>query len=169
VDPGEDEGERKVTFPRGLDEIKQFYGDPHDFRLGDGGIDARWEALLRFVQLPAAIPLGWDHSIRVNRIRIHYRLVPSIERIFYKLYDQGLWEMIRSFDGTYVWRAKRSGEKLSTHSWGIAIDLNASTNRLGTRGDMPIEIIRAFDEEDWEWGGEWHRPDPMHFQAAHGY
>jgi hypothetical protein len=157
------------AFPTGLDRIKEFYGDPADFRMGDGGVTPEWERMLGFVQLPAPLTLGWDHSIHVTRVRIHYRLVPSLGKVFDRINADGNWHMLHSFDGTYVWRAKRAGDKLSTHSWGIAIDLNASTNQLGTKGDMPIEIIRCFGEEGWEWGGDWQRSDPMHFQACYGY
>lgn len=157
------------AFPSGLDQIREHYGDPREFRTGDGGVLPTWEKLLGIVQLPAPLALGWDRDVLVTKVRIHYKLVPSLGRIFDRLHDDGNWPLLLSFDGTYVWRAKRNGEKLSTHSWGIAIDLNASTNQLGSRGDMPVEVIRAFGEEGWEWGGDWHRPDPMHFQACYDY
>lgn len=157
------------AFPTGLDRIKEFYGDPADFRTGDGGITPEWERMLGFVQLPAPLTLGWDRDVHVTRVRIHYRLVPSLGRIFDRINTDGNWGLLHSFDGTYVWRAKRDGAKLSTHSWAIAIDLNASTNQLGTHGNMPIEIIRCFEGEGWEWGGNWQRKDPMHFQACYEY
>jgi hypothetical protein len=93
----------------------------------------------------------------------------SLGKVFDQIKADGNWNRIATFDGTYVWRPKRDGQKISTHSWGIAIDLNASTNQLGEIGDMPLEIIKPFVDEDWEWGGNWERKDCMHFQACHGY
>lgn len=60
------------------------------------------------------------------------------------------------------------GEK-SYHAWGLAVDLNATTNPSGGHHtDMPADaaaLARAFG---MEWGGTWHDPyDPMHFEQ-HG-
>ena len=60
-------------------------------------------------------------------------------------------------------RGERSGK--SNHAFGLAIDLNALTNVLGTTGDMPIEVVRQWEVEGGEWGGDWSRPDPMHFET----
>ena len=159
-----------ISFPTGLTEIKAEYGDPTTYIQDGGLVKPEWEGhTLGMLHLPAPLPLGWDHSITVSRVRIHFKLMESLGKVFDKIKADGNWNLILSFDGTYVWRPKRDGDKLSCHSWGIAIDLNASTNRLGDDGDMPPEIIGPFVDEDWEWGGNWQRKDCMHFQAAHGY
>jgi hypothetical protein len=158
-----------TRFPNGLDEIKKTYGDPTEFRLPDGYVSPMWERMLGMLRLPAPLPLGWDRSVHVRRMRIHYLLLPSLGRVLDRINLDGNWQLLQTFDGTYTWRASRTSAKLSTHCWGIAIDLNASTNQLGTKGDMPVQIIQAFGEEGWEWGGDWSYPDPMHFQACYGY
>ena len=53
----------------------------------------------------------------------------------------------------------------SNHAFGIAIDVNALSNVLGTTGDMPLEVVRQWEIEVGGWGGEWSRPDPMHFES----
>ncbi|HEX2196418.1 MAG TPA: M15 family metallopeptidase [Actinomycetota bacterium] len=60
-------------------------------------------------------------------------------------------------------RGERSGK--SNHAFGLAIDLNALTNVLGTTGDMPDDVVRQWEVEGGEWGGDWSRPDPMHFET----
>ncbi len=69
-------------------------------------------------------------------------------------------------DWSYENRVVR-GEKSakSSHAFGIAIDINALTNVLGTAGDMPIEVVRQWELEGGDWGGDWARPDPMHFET----
>jgi hypothetical protein len=52
------------------------------------------------------------------------------------------------------------------HAFGLAVDLNVSTNGLGTRGDMHADIVRIFEKWGFRWGGWWSRPDPMHFELA---
>ncbi len=56
------------------------------------------------------------------------------------------------------------GGRLSHHSWGIAIDLNVSTNRPGTRSDLDPRVVAAFEDAGFTWGGRWLIPDPMHFE-----
>jgi len=58
---------------------------------------------------------------------------------------------------------------LSTHSWAIACDLNWATNPVGVVGDMPEEIVKAFELHGFEWGGRWKSRDDMHFQYATQY
>jgi hypothetical protein len=30
---------------------------------------------------------------------------------------------------------------------------------------MPIEVVRQWEAEGGDWGGDWTRPDPMHFES----
>lgn len=55
---------------------------------------------------------------------------------------------------------------LSQHSWGLAIDLNATRNVRGTVGDMPQQVIAQADKEGFIWGGSWSNPDSMHWQTG---
>jgi len=55
---------------------------------------------------------------------------------------------------------------LSLHSWGIAVDLNVPENQRGTRGHMDPGVIAAFKKWGFDWGGDWHYTDPMHFEMS---
>ena len=75
--------------------------------------------------------------------------------------------------GSFNFRfAKGNVTALSTHAWGIAVDLNPA---LGPYGDslhhQPAFIIEAFKSRGFFAGADWHMPhtDAMHFQAATGY
>lgn len=159
-----------MGFPVGWDEVRAEYGDPRPYLRSDGMPTSAWETVtLGYLQLPQGLPLGWDPTTIVHRVRVHHKLLGALGEVLQEIYDKGYWGLLKSFDGSYNWRTQRgSVEHLSMHCWGVAIDLNASTNRLGTKGTMPPEIIHVFKKRDWEWGGIWHRPDPQHFQAAHG-
>jgi hypothetical protein len=157
-------------YPNGLQEIKDYYGDPNPYLRHDGTIHPSWERFtLDYVYLPEPLPLGWDRSIVVHRVRVHVKLTAILDAIFNEIMRENLWGKLVTFDGSYAWRPSRGSQKLSTHSWGIALDLNAGTNPLGSEGDMDPRIVDVFENKGWEWGGRWSRPDPMHFQAAHGY
>ena len=68
-------------------------------------------------------------------------------------------------DWSYENRAVRGEENKSNHAFGLAVDVNALANPLGTVGDMPEEVVRQWEAEGGEWGGDWSRPDPMHFET----
>lgn len=68
-------------------------------------------------------------------------------------------------DWSYENRRTRGAEVRSNHAFGLAVDINALANPLGTAGDMPEEVVRQWEAEGGEWGGDWQRPDPMHFES----
>ncbi len=68
-------------------------------------------------------------------------------------------------DWSYLNRDVRGEGTKSTHAFGIAIDVNALTNVLGTSGDMPRDVVLQWEIEGGDWGGDWSRPDPMHFES----
>lgn len=64
-----------------------------------------------------------------------------------------------------------STDKLSNHSSGTAVDLNATKHPLGKAGTFPSEkvpMIRALAKKyGMMWGGDFrHRPDEMHFEIT---
>jgi D-alanyl-D-alanine carboxypeptidase len=68
-------------------------------------------------------------------------------------------------DWSYLNRDVRGATSKSNHAFGIAIDVNALANVLGTTGDMPMEVVEQWEIEGGDWGGDWSRPDPMHFET----
>ena len=73
-------------------------------------------------------------------------------------------------DWAYCYRMVRgTTDKLSNHSSGTAIDLNASKHQLGKVGTFPAEkvpMIRALAKKyGLKWGGDYvKRKDEMHFE-----
>ncbi|MFZ0014362.1 MAG: M15 family metallopeptidase [Acidimicrobiia bacterium] len=53
---------------------------------------------------------------------------------------------------------------VSRHSWGAALDINAASNGLGTRGSQDRRLVEIMKEWGFLWGGDWAVPDPMHFE-----
>ena len=75
-------------------------------------------------------------------------------------------------DWAYAFRMVRgTTDKLSCHSSGTAIDLNATKHALGKIGTFPAEkvpMIRALAKKyGLTWGGDYrNRKDEMHFEVA---
>jgi hypothetical protein len=158
--------------PNGFQGVRDTYGDILAFINADGNIDPKWEAS-RIVrqELPFAIPLAWDTSKSVTGIRCHKLLAPLFAEVFQQIVAQGLQKTVKTYGGCYQFRPKRNGFKPSTHSWGIAIDLNPNTNAMGTAGDMDPQLVALFEGLGFVWGGRWagKGKDPMHFQFCTGY
>jgi hypothetical protein len=78
--------------------------------------------------------------------------------------------------GTYSWRPIAGTNRLSPHSWGIAIDLNprhgaywrgkkaAGPEVEAMRTNYPQEIVEIFEKHGFIWGGKWSHFDLMHFE-----
>ncbi len=156
-----------LAVPNGLDQVLATFGNIYNYIRDDGTLDPRWEAeTLTRAPLPFAIPFSWEPTKSVTRLQCHVKLKDIFPAVFATLRDKGLQPQIRTFGGCYNFRGKRTIDKLSTHCWGIAIDLNTQTNAQG--GTDVVEIFRA---AGFKWGGEWSgkSKDPMHFQFCTGY
>jgi hypothetical protein len=158
--------------PHGLDEILTRFGDIFEYILSDHTLDPHWQAeQLTRISLPFRMRLSWNESTPVTRMTCHRLLAPLFSMCFEKILNDGLQSQLTSFGGCFSFRRQRTGTKLSTHSWGIAIDLNPEANAQGTHGSMHPGIISVFREAGFVWGGDWLGTvkDPMHFQFCTGY
>ncbi|NOU05152.1 MAG: M15 family metallopeptidase [Hyphomicrobiaceae bacterium] len=78
--------------------------------------------------------------------------------------------------GTYNCRPIAGSQRLSAHSYGIAIDIAvrpshywqwqkiSATHPLKWQNQIPIEIVRIFEKHGFIWGGRWYHFDTMHFE-----
>jgi len=96
-------------------------------------------------------------------------LLAAFAAEFHKLIepiDEGTFD-----DWGYAFRMVRgSTDRLSCHSSGTAIDLNATKHPLGKAGTFPAEkipMLRALAKKyGLKWGGDFKsRPDDMHFEV----
>ena len=158
-----------VPRPHGLRQIKAIFGDIFEY------ISASLDGPLLSPEFEAAyittVALAWDMKISVRKMRCHRLLADRILSIFVQIEESGFADRIESFGGCFNFRTKRGGNALSTHSWGIAIDLNPHTNVPGTSGRMSSGIVGIFENAGFVWGGRWSARfrDPMHFQYCSGY
>ncbi len=78
--------------------------------------------------------------------------------------------------GSFNWRVIAGTNRLSSHSFGAAIDLNTelggywrwSGRPEGDAGPydnkMPADLVAALERYGFIWGGKWHHFDGMHFE-----
>lgn len=77
--------------------------------------------------------------------------------------------------GSFSYRLVKGTERLSPHSYGIAIDLNPRKgaywrwgkrppNLLDLRIQYPCRIVSVFEKHGFIWGGKWYHYDLMHLE-----
>ncbi|CAN5621897.1 hypothetical protein BH20ACT23_BH20ACT23_00700 [soil metagenome] len=106
----------------------------------------------------------------VGEVTCHRLMIPQLQAALSEIEDRGLGGEMRPGDygGCYVPRFidRNPSLPLSMHAFGLAVDFNVSTNQLGTEGDMDPRIVEIFERWGFVWGGDWSRPDPMHFELG---
>ena len=115
------------------------------------------------------VPNRWgirSYTGKLARIECHRLAAPRIVALLDDLERNGLLGLIKTWDGCFVPRHKcwNPTRTLSRHSWGIAVDLNASRFPYGVRDWQDSRLIATFHRYGFEWGGDWSTPDPMHFE-----
>lgn len=117
---------------------------------------------------------------KTGHVQCHRLVANQMLKMFSDWSNAGLLDRLLSYDGCWVPRFKRgSTTSLSNHSWGTAIDLNASWNRLGSI-PAPLhatgctrELVQIALDNGFFWGA-WFgmvngvygsRCDGMHFEC----
>lgn len=73
--------------------------------------------------------------------------------------------------GTYNWRTIKDTKRLSSHSFGISVDINIHYSHywkwdrvFSYKNRIPSEIVDIFERYGFIWGGKWYHYDTMHFE-----
>ena len=84
--------------------------------------------------------------------------------------------------GTFCWRIIANTNRLSPHSFGMTIDINAELlqywqwdlkkegrpidedQELAYRNSLPWDIVSIFEKYGFIWGGKWYHYDTLHFE-----
>jgi len=142
-----------LSRPNGLAQIRKVFGEPGtnivsaSMRAGAGG--------------------------EMVTVRCHKKIAGILASVFDDIHADGMSQHIKSYDGGYVYRKKRSsGSAWSTHAWGIAVDINAAWNPMTSKGNPKISgdqsiLAPYFEKHGFYWGA--HFNDAMHFQYCTGY
>ncbi len=78
--------------------------------------------------------------------------------------------------GGFNWRFIAGTDRLSSHSFGIAVDIDIEDSnywKWEVKGDVenipyknriPLELVEIFERHGFIWGGKWYHYDTMHFE-----
>ena len=113
------------------------------------------------------VPGHLEVGVIPKKLYCNKDMIAPLSQAFTNLISRGKVNELKTFDGCFNIRKKRGLSSMSLHSWGIAIDVNAAWNQLGTKGNLSPEFVKCFTDAGFDWGGNWTgRTDPMHFQLA---
>ena len=113
------------------------------------------------------VPTYLEVGVIPKKIYCNKDLVNLLSQAFENLVKSQAITELKTWDGCFNIRKKRGLSSMSLHSWGLAIDLNAAWNQLGTKGNISAKFVQCFKDAGFDWGGDWQgRCDPMHFQIA---
>ena len=105
----------------------------------------------------------------LGRVTCNRAFLPALRSALTEVVREGLQSLIRRSDygGCFNPRliAGQTGESISHHAFGSAIDLNVAANPQGVAGTPNRRLVKAFAEYGLTWGGSWLVPDGMHFEA----
>lgn len=150
-------------------ELNEYYGNP------DADADRKpdlawWEERTKVFDMPFSLRGCWNGQL-YKHLRFHRLVGPvivdALREVSAELKVQAMrWNELG--DALNV-RLMKADPLMSTHSWGIAIDLNPSKAcwQCDPYNQHPC-IIEAFKSRGFIWGGDWPKShwDGQHFQAC---
>lgn len=128
--------------------------------------------LSQMIKSPFPFPLYLmgDKSLVCRNFYGNKKIVKSVIDAFKEILDTFGLESIKkngydNYGGCYEYRNSRGYDQLSDHAWGMAIDYLPQLGPLGELSMIPDEIVKIFKKRGFVWGGDWWRPDGMHFSG----
>lgn len=102
----------------------------------------------------------------LGEVTCHRGIVGQLRGALTELADAGLGRLVdpKTFAGCHAARLVSEGGSVSRHAWGIAVDLNASSNPTGVASGQDPRLVETFTRWGFTWGGFWLVPDPMHLE-----
>jgi len=106
------------------------------------------------------------------RVRMLKPAADSMRRVFEAVQraDPDLYARINTSGSLCVRRIRGTVDRLSTHSYGLAVDLNIDghlDNFADGKTQLGLTILADFfHEEGWVWGAGFGREDSMHFEIS---
>jgi D-alanyl-D-alanine carboxypeptidase len=144
-------------------EIKRRFGE-FSLKQGTGGAlvpDSSWMAQwIRTVDVP-----------QLGDVECNKAILPDLIAAMQEITADKLASLVHTADfqyegGCFNPRVARfsDGGSLSSHSWGIAVDINVDDNQLGAKPDQDPRLVAIMAKHGFTWGGRWLRPDGAHFE-----
>ncbi|HJP66917.1 MAG TPA: M15 family metallopeptidase [Actinomycetota bacterium] len=121
-------------------------------------MDPRWTATHI---VTATVPI-------LGHVTCNRAIIPQLRGALDEIARRGYGSLIDPADygGCYSPRFlnRNPSAGLSHHAWGVAVDVNVSSNPFGHTAHQDPRVVAAFARWGFTWGGNWLLPDGMHFE-----
>jgi peptidoglycan hydrolase-like protein with peptidoglycan-binding domain len=130
------------------------------------------------IDTPYRMVLAWDTDTVLSKITCHKKVAESLygalENVSHLYSEKDIIKHgFHLFGGSLNVRKIRGGNRWSTHSWGIAIDIDPARNGLNASWSEAYlgkpecrDFVDCFKQEGWYSLGLEKNYDAMHFQAC---
>ncbi len=104
----------------------------------------------------------------LGRVMCNRAIIAPLVAAMTELQRRGLSDLVDPDDFAGCWSARTQSTDgpLSSHAWGIAVDINARANTQGGPSHQDPRLVEVMARYGFTWGGDWLLPDPMHFEAS---
>lgn len=116
------------------------------------------------------MPKSTNASVKITKINGVDKQLAKVSEELDNL-PADLKKYVTKTAGTFNWRVIAGTNKLSMHSYGIAIDINTKysdywqwNKSMKYVNRIPMEIVEIFEKYGFIWGGKWYHYDTMHFE-----
>jgi hypothetical protein len=155
-----DDGARRSPLVLSLPELKATFGEfAYRPRSGVREIDIDPSFVDENI-VTAPVPV-------LGNVQCHRAIIDDVRAALQELVDAGLagWIDPAQYGGCFY--ARHIGvdrNRLSSHSWGAAIDINVDLSMPGLGPVPPDEMIEIFGRHGFRWGGDFTTPDHHHWE-----
>ena len=112
------------------------------------------------------VPEVMTRSCVPGRIYVNRDMRGPLAQAIVNLIVRNKIDELKTWDGCFNIRQMKGSSQASLHSWGLAVDVNAAWNPLGEKPTLGELFVSCWTDAGFDWGGNWDRPDGMHFQLA---
>lgn len=118
------------------------------------------------------LPKSENRTLKVTKINGVDKKLEAISNELDNL-PPSLKKFVLNPSGTVNYRKISGTNRLSVHSFGIAIDINlkfsnywqwSKEKKPEYKNQIPLEIVEIFEKYGFIWGGRWGHYDTMHFE-----
>ena len=109
--------------------------------------------------------------VQLGSVMCNKAIMGPLKAAMQEVTDKGLAATINTADYQYeggCWDPRDArviaGGTLSSHSWGMAIDINVAENPLGSPPHQDPRLVAIMAAHGFAWGGRFLRPDGAHFE-----
>jgi hypothetical protein len=144
-------------------EVKRRFGEFSVKPSSNGALvpDAAWTA--QWIRSQTVVQLG--------QVQCNKAILPDLVAAMKEITARNLGKLVHTADfqregGCFNPRIARlsTGGSISSHSWGIAVDINVDVNPLGAKPNQDPRLVSIMAAHGFTWGGRWLRPDGAHFE-----